>query len=147
MRKLLGKFKRKLGSLFLGSAERRHSLVGNPRLWKLKREFQIGFLRENGLETDDFLLDLGCGTLRGGMPIIEFLQPGHYFGVDVRPEVLEEARRELAEAGMEGRQPTLLLNEDTERLPRDRFDVIWAFSASSRVCSCVAPWAMGGRPL
>ena len=76
---------------------RRHSLVGRPELWQLKRDFQISFLREHGLEPGHFLLDIGCGTLRGGIPIIEYLDAGSYVGIDVRSEAIEEARRELRE--------------------------------------------------
>ena len=48
--------------------EKRHFLVGPPDKWKEAREIQIKFLKENGLKSKYYLLDLGCGTLRGGMP-------------------------------------------------------------------------------
>jgi hypothetical protein len=43
------------------------------------------------------LVDLGCGTLRGGIPIIEYLDADSYIGVDVREEAIEEARRFLTD--------------------------------------------------
>ena len=58
--------------------ERRHSLVGAGNLWKMKQQFQIDFLTEQGLSKSDLLLDIGCGTLRGGIPMISFLDAGNY---------------------------------------------------------------------
>jgi cyclopropane fatty-acyl-phospholipid synthase-like methyltransferase len=52
----------------------RHSLVGPGKLWEMKRAFQIHFLQSVGLTSDQYLLDLGCGTLRGGIPIIKYLE-------------------------------------------------------------------------
>ena len=69
----------------------RHHWVGPQDLWRMKRQFQIDFLLRMGLQPDEDLLDLGCGTLRGGIPMIEYLHAGKYVGVDVRAEVLAEA--------------------------------------------------------
>src|SRR5262245_30090573 len=94
------RLKQRLATLFASTAERRHARVGPAHLWRMKRAFQLDFLRCTGLERGQRLLDLGCGTLRGGLPLIEFLDAGHYTGIDVRAEVLDEARGELAEAGL-----------------------------------------------
>lgn len=43
--------------------------------------------------------------------------------------MLDEGRRELREAGLEGKNPTLLLSPDISQLSVERtFDYIWAFS-------------------
>jgi cyclopropane fatty-acyl-phospholipid synthase-like methyltransferase len=111
------------------SGARRHLLVGPPHLWKEKREFQIRFLRQEGLDPRHYLLDLGCGTLRGGIPLIEYLEPGHYYGVDLREQALEEGRKELREAGLDHKNPVLERTERLSSLSIDReFDVIWAFA-------------------
>lgn len=128
MRKVIGKIRKKLRNIVLNPSEKRHALVGNPDLWKMKRDFQIQFLKEKGLMESHYLLDLGCGTLRGGIPIIEYLDDGHYFGLEVRPDVLEEARKELADAGLIRKKPILLLPSDTHSLPTRTFNFIWAFS-------------------
>lgn len=107
----------------------RHALVGSAKLWKMKRDFQIKFLLDMGLKPENYLFEIGCGTLRGGIPIIEHLERGHYFGVEVREEVLEEGRIELSEAGLEGKEPTLIHSLSMAELNLDqRFDYIWAFS-------------------
>ena len=107
----------------------RHGMVGPPDLWEMKRRFQFAFLKGAGLRPHHRLLDLGCGTLRGGIPLIEYLAVGHYTGVDVRPTVLQEGRRELEEAGLVGRAPRLVCCEDLRDFDDGRrFDVIWAFA-------------------
>lgn len=108
---------------------RRHALSGPLGAWKQKRDYQIAFLREVGLRPEHHLLEIGCGTLRGGLPIIEFLHEGHYQGVDVREIALREARKELAEADLEHKRPSLHLTDDLSRARFGRrFDFIWAFS-------------------
>ena len=107
----------------------RHVLVGPAHLWRMKREFQIDFVRGRGLLPHHRFLDLGCGTLRGGIPVIAYLDPGHYHGIDVRPEALDEAHKELAEARLEHKRPVLLLGGDLDATDLGvRFDVVWAFS-------------------
>lgn len=110
-------------------AQERHRLVGPPDLWAMKRRFQIEFLLAQGLRREDRLLDLGCGTLRGGIPLIEYLQPRHYTGIDVRPAVLDEARCELAEAGLAHKEPALVAAGRLADLTlAERFDVVWSFA-------------------
>jgi len=112
-------------------ANERHELVGPPELWRQKRQFQIDFLRTTGgLRPEHYFCDIGSGTLRGGIPVIDYLEPAHYYGLEVRPEVVEQARRELAENHREHKQPSLLcVEDDLSKLELGRkFDRIWAFS-------------------
>jgi len=110
------------------SAAARHALVGPADLWEMKRRFQIEFLRGMGLRQNHRLLDFGCGTLRGGIPLIDYLHSGRYTGVEVRPEVLAEGRRELAESGLAGKAAELVHCERLATLDLGRrFDVAWAF--------------------
>ena len=115
---------------WLASPEaRRHSMVGPMREWRKRRDFQIGFLKQMGLKPQHFLMDIGCGTLRGGIPIIALLEPGHYCGLESRAEVLAEGEKELAEAGLENKAPQLIHSPDVAAVSLDRkFDFVWAFS-------------------
>ncbi len=107
----------------------RHALVGPADLWEVKRNFQKDFLINAGLKSYHRLLDFGCGTLRGGLPLIEYLDSGNYFGVDVRAETMKEAASELMESGLEGKNPTIIHCSNLSLLDFPKgFDYIWAFS-------------------
>jgi SAM-dependent methyltransferase len=121
--------RRFIKKLLRSPAERRHVLVGPAHLWKMKREFQIGFLKKFGLKPEHYLLDIGCGTLRGGIPLIGYLENGRYFGVESRSEVLDEGRKELGEAGLDNKHPVLIEAEDISQVRvGQEFDYVWAFS-------------------
>ena len=111
-----------------GAPEGRHGRVGAPHLWRMQRAFQIDFLQRMGLAKQHQLLDLGCGTLRGGLPLINYLSAGNYTGIDVRAEIIEEALRELEEAGLEQRYPRISCVDSLAELDlRASYDYIWAF--------------------
>jgi hypothetical protein len=128
MANLVKKLGRRLRKLLAGPKARRHDMVGPGHLWREARDLQIAFLTEEGLEPGHTLLDVGCGTLRGGVAFIGYLEPGRYWGVDVRAEALDEGRRELREEGLDGKAPHLVLAEDLGALDLGaRFDYVWAY--------------------
>jgi cyclopropane fatty-acyl-phospholipid synthase-like methyltransferase len=117
-----------LNRLTARSSTRRAALVGPPDQWATHRRFQFEFLTSNGLQPEHRLLDIGCGTLRGGIPLIEYLHAGNYTGVEVRAAVLEEARKELAESGLDHKDPVLIHVEDPAQIQAgEPFDLVWAF--------------------
>ena len=79
---------------------------------KLQRDFLI----EQGLKPEHRFLDVGCGSLRAGVRLVDYLEPGHYHGLDINPEVIR--------LGYDDE----LSDEQRERLPStnlhatDRFD-------------------------
>ena len=104
------RIQRKIGKI-IAPKQKRHTFVVSPELYKKSRDFQIKFLKHVGLMPKDYLLDIGCGTLVGGIPIIHYLEKGHYYGIESRPNVLEEAKKELLESKLTDRMP-VLLSED-----------------------------------
>ena len=121
--------KEKLLFPFYDIGENRHKLVGNAKNWKFKRDFQISFLLQQGLKKDQEFIDLGCGTLRGGIPIIDFLDPGKYTGIDSRVEVIDEGKKELKEVELEYKNPDLMTISDLDKINlAKKFDIAWSFS-------------------
>ncbi|QRM87776.1 methyltransferase [Lacinutrix sp. WUR7] len=109
--------------------EVRHALVGAPNVWKYTREFQFNFLLDQGLQKTDKLMDIGCGTLRGGIPLIQYLDSSNYYGIDVRAEVLNEGRKEVKDAKLENKQPNLISFTHFSDLEIEaEFNVMFAFS-------------------
>jgi len=98
--------------------------IGNVPRWELVGDLQFEYLKERGLEPRHYLLDVGCGPLRGGIRFIQYLEPSHYYGVEKDADVLEETRRvELPRNGLEHKRPTLVAMEDFDfRVLHQTFD-------------------------
>lgn len=119
----------RLGKVFTGEAGRRHAAVGPAHQWQMKRRFQIDFLKQQDLQPQHRLIDIGCGTLRGGIPLIKLLETGHYTGIEVREEVLELGREELREAKLEDKNPNLIHSQALSSLKLDyKAEYMWAFA-------------------
>jgi ABC-type polysaccharide/polyol phosphate transport system ATPase subunit/SAM-dependent methyltransferase len=90
--------------------------VVNGGLWNELGDLQFDFMRREGLQPSHYLLDVGCGCLRGGTRFIPYLDPGHYVGLD--------KSRELVRAGIEIELARLGIEHDrAEFLVNDSFDL------------------------
>ncbi len=77
--------------------------------WEEMGQLQFDFLVAQGLEPNHQFLDVGCGSLRGGVHFIRYLEPGHYIGVDANPDIIRAGREiELPKAGLTDRRPQLV---------------------------------------
>jgi SAM-dependent methyltransferase len=76
--------------------------------WEEAGKLQFDFLVEQGLRPEHHLLDVGCGSLRAGVHFIRWLQPGHYFGIDISKELLDAGRGELKRNNLMYKNPTLV---------------------------------------
>jgi len=81
-------------------------------MWDEIGRFQFDFLCAQGLMPYHTLLDIGCGTLRGGLHFIEYLEEGKYYGIDISAEALGAGEIFLIEAKLQHKQPTLKVNTD-----------------------------------
>jgi hypothetical protein len=88
-----------------GVREGRHrDLVGG--MWEEIGRLQFDFVRNAGLTSSSKLIDIGCGSLRGGVHFIGYLDAGHYFGVDSNPSLLDAGyEKELGPLGLQIKQP------------------------------------------
>jgi len=64
------------------------------------------------LKPEHYLLDVGCGSLRGGLYFIKFLKKGHYFGIDKNSEFLDGGKIELYESHLLNKNAVLRLMEN-----------------------------------
>lgn len=80
-------------------AEGRHrEMIGG--MWEELGRLQHDFLIAQGLRPHHRLIDIGCGSLRAGVPLARYLEPAHYYGIDISPELLRAGlEREIAPAG------------------------------------------------
>ncbi len=81
-------------------------------LWQKVGKLQFDFLIDQGLQPEHFLLDVGCGPLRGGIHFIRYLDTEHYFGIDKSDKLLEAAQIELKENDLHDKRPHLSQMED-----------------------------------
>ncbi len=114
--------------LTTSTATRRADSIGKPERWEVQQRFQFEFLTAHGLRPEHRVLDIGCGPLRVGIPLIEYLQPGNYTGVEARTQVFKEARKAVAEAGLEHKRPHLINAADPAHVRLETpVDFAWAF--------------------
>jgi SAM-dependent methyltransferase len=60
-----------------------------------------------GLREHDYLLDIGCGALRGGRFFLLYLAAGHYYGIEPATRVLKAGiEEEVGQELIARRQPT-----------------------------------------
>lgn len=112
-----------------------NAAVGTPsqERWEAMGELQFSYLRSHGLQPSHHLLEIGCGNLRAGWRFIDYLAPGHYYGVDISPDILLAAQRVLASRGLQAKVPHLSLVADMglAHLPEAHFDMAHAHSVFS----------------
>jgi len=104
--------------------------IGYVEEWERHGQAQFDYLVSQGLQPHHYLLDVGCGPLRGGVHFIRYLEPGHYFGVEKNAAVLEAAReQELPRYRLQEKSPTLVAMENFD-FPSlgQSFDYAWAQS-------------------
>jgi SAM-dependent methyltransferase len=76
-------------------------------LWDEVGRLQQRFLVEQGLRPEHRFLDVGCGSLRAGVHLIDYLDPGRYHGIDASAQLLAAGRVEIERNGLQGKAPVL----------------------------------------
>lgn len=118
-----------------------HPAIG-PTARPLRSESELlVFLRKFGLTPGDLVIDYGCGSLRLAPPLIAYLDPGKYWGMDLAQEFLDlglahldpqqaaekRPRLDVIEpeviARARGEQPRFIISWHVcSKVPENRFD-------------------------
>jgi SAM-dependent methyltransferase len=94
----LGRYKK----FFLGLDHR--GLVGG--LWDEIGTLQFEFLKNRGLTSSNYILDVGCGSFRVGVHLVDYLDPGHYYGIDISADLMNAGyKRELGPLDLQSKLP------------------------------------------
>lgn len=121
----------------LSSGREYASGVAVGGLWEELGRLQLDFLLEQGLRPEHRFLDVGCGSLRGGVHFIPYLEDGNYHGIDAQDWLLLAAEEvELPRHGLEGRRVHLECRDDFDfRVFGKRFEFALAQSVFTHL-----PW-------
>ncbi len=121
-----------------------------------RRRWQMQHLKELGVVPTTRFLDYGCGKLRLGWPLIEYLDAGNYTGVDIDQSILEYGRQRTSKDQVRrAKRPSFRSFEELIASSETPYDVAWAFAVLihlddyrlnemlSTVRNCICP--VGGR--
>jgi len=108
------------------------AFVGPPAEYDLIGASQFSLLCALGLRESDRLLDIGCGSLRGGRLFIPYLAPGGYTGLEPNRWLVEEGiDKHLGHDALTVKAPTFVHNDDFDVSGLDPFDFVVAQSIAS----------------
>ena len=103
--------------------------------WDEMGKLQLDFLINQGLTPSMKFLDVGCGSLRAGRLLVPYLDPGHYFGIDIGSDMIEAGYERELDDETRGRLPLSNLRM-TDRFDADfgvKFDMAIAQSVFTHV--------------
>jgi len=86
------------------------TMVGG--MWDEIGKLQFDFLKNKGLQPNHKLADIGCGSLRGGIHFIDYLDKGNYFGLDINESLLVGGKKEIQELNLGYKEPSLLQDNE-----------------------------------
>ncbi len=115
-------------------AQDRRAYVGPPEQYDFMGATQFRLLTALGLREDQTVLDIGCGSLRAGRFLIQYLMPGRYIGVEPNSWLWQEAFAREIGADVQALKAPRFLDEDDFRLSalaEDSVDVAVAQSIYS----------------
>jgi SAM-dependent methyltransferase len=101
----LNAYDRQLSSTEIDAKEHRKFVGG---YWEEIGNLQCSFVKRHGLLPHHLLVDVGCGALRGGIPIARYLDAGNYHGIDINASLIEAGTREIEEERLTGKNLQLL---------------------------------------
>ena len=144
---------RDLGEGLPVGAPHHRAYVGVAEHYDLVAQTQFNLLTCLGMREDHYLLDIGCGSLRGGRLSIVYLLPGHYFGIEPNRELLKQGIEKETGLGLiELKQPSFSYDADftCTNFGRD-FDFIMAqaifvHAAPEKICRCLSQARMCMTP-
>lgn len=114
-----------------------YSAVGG--MWEEIGKLQFDFLVNNRLQPNHRLLDIGCGTLRGGRHFIKYLEAEKYTGIDISPKAIEFGKQLIKQEGLVVKQPRLLVSKNKDLTFREFDGEIFDYLLAQSVFTHIKP--------
>lgn len=89
--------------------------------WDEIGRLQFEFMLAQGLRPEQVFLDVGCGSFRGGVHFIPYLDAGNYLAIDKEEEIVRRGmERELGRELVESKRPEVVITDrfEFQRLSR-----------------------------
>ena len=84
-------------------------------LWEEIGKLQFDFLVQQGLKPSHCFLDIACGSLRGGVHFIRYLDVGNYLGIDKENKLIELGiQNELGKEIFDEKRPEFVVSDHFE---------------------------------
>jgi hypothetical protein len=100
------------GDLGVGMVGHRAYIGGR---WEEYGQLEFDFMTERGLRPEHVLLDIACGSLRGGVKFIPYLDAGNYLGIEKEESLIKQAlAKELPADVAAEKRPELVVSGDFE---------------------------------
>ncbi|MEA3479799.1 MAG: class I SAM-dependent methyltransferase [Bacteroidota bacterium] len=80
--------------------------------WKEIGQLQFDFLISKGLLPNHTVLDIGCGTLRGGRHLIKYLNTANYYGMDISHQAIKYSKKLVQQENLSEKDPFLCVNKE-----------------------------------
>jgi SAM-dependent methyltransferase len=95
---------------------------------------QPAFMMSVGLRRNHKFLDFGCGCLRGTALLVDYLQEGNFYGVDISAPILSQSFKRLDVLGVKTK-PNLfhIKNYDLFGMLKTKFDFILSVSILTHI--------------
>jgi SAM-dependent methyltransferase len=83
--------------------------------WDEIGRLQFDFMCTQGLKPEHVFLDIGCGSFRGGIHFIPYLNKGNYLAIEKEEELVQRGiRRELGKELFEQKNPEIVITDAFE---------------------------------
>ena len=95
--------------------QHREFIGGGGDMWGRIGRLQLAFMIAQGLRPAHVFLDIACGSLRGGIHFIPYLDAGHYLGIEREAVLVERGVAvELGQAAAAAKQPEFVISGSFE---------------------------------
>jgi len=125
------------------------AFIGPPEKYDLVSAMQFNLLTKYGLRETHSLLDIGCGSLRGGRLFIIYLLEGKYFGVEPEKWLVKDGiKYELGKGIIGFKKPKFLYKTDFDFSQfGEKFDFalaqsIFTHASQSQINTCMKNLAL-----
>jgi hypothetical protein len=103
--------------------------------WDIMGPAQLNFMKSSGLKPQHKLLDVDCGSLRGGVRFISYLDESNYYGIEKEASLVKAGLEiEVPRYRLQDKKPNVFVIDDFDISSQEvHFDFMFAHSLFSHL--------------